>query len=523
MTDLLHTTFIGMAKRAWGRFAMADSTGQVLTYGRVLVGSRLLARRIARRSAAEEMVGVLLPASVGGALANIAALMAGKIPVNLNFTAGAEAMDAAVSSCNIRTIYTSKRFLQKAAIAPTSSMVFLEDILTGIGSIEKLTTLVRTRLTPTAHLCRIYGRDQTPDALATVIFSSGSTGVPKGVMISHANILANVDAMARVFPMTPVDCFIGVLPFFHAFGFTTSLWFPLIQGCGAAFHPNPMDAKVVGELTETYRGSMLVTTPTFCQAYLRRCTREQFSSLRFVIVGGEKLREPLAAAYRDTYGINLLEGYGCTEMSPVVSVNRPDVAPDGRPQLGTKAGSVGPPLPGVSVKVVDQGSGDGPLIDRDGLLLVTGPSLMRGYLGQPERTAEVMRDGWYVTGDIARVDADGFLFVTDRLSRFSKIGGEMVPHVRVETMLTELLGESCAAVTSLPDAARGERLVLFYTRQDVAPATVWNRLSETDLPRLWLPRPDSIFQIGEIPTLGTGKVDLRRLRQLAAERTAQPS
>jgi acyl-[acyl-carrier-protein]-phospholipid O-acyltransferase/long-chain-fatty-acid--[acyl-carrier-protein] ligase len=518
--DRLDARFIATARRSWSTVAMADSTGQELTYGRALTAALLLSRRIAERASGDDMVGLLLPASVGGALANIAALLAGKIPVNLNFTAGAEAMETAAAQCGIRAVITSKRFLQKASIDATPAMVFLEDLIAGIGGREKLTTLLKARLAPARTLVGRPTATGPMRELATVVFSSGSTGVPKGVMISHGNILANVESLAQIFPMAADDCFIGVLPFFHSFGLTGTLWFPLLQGCRVAFHPNPMDAKVVGELAEKHRGTMLISTPTFCQSYMRRCTREQFAHLKYAIVGAEKLREPLAAAFRAQFGIDLLEGYGCTEMSPVVAVNRPNVEDGHEKQIGTKVGSVGHPIPGVAVKIVDQDTKEGPLVNRDGLLLVRGPNMMRGYLGQPERTADAIQDGWYVTGDIARVDEDGFLFITDRLSRFSKIGGEMVPHIKIEDTINGILGEAASAVTALPDKARGERLVAFYTRQDLSPADLWERLCQTELPRLWLPRRDSLVPIEAIPTLGTGKVDLRRLKQLATERLA---
>jgi acyl-[acyl-carrier-protein]-phospholipid O-acyltransferase/long-chain-fatty-acid--[acyl-carrier-protein] ligase len=280
-----------------------------------------------------------------------------------------------------------------------------------------------------------------------------------------------------------------------------------------------MDAKTVGELAGTYRASMLISTPTFCHSYLRRCTKEQFAHLKYAIVGAEKLREPLATAFEQQYGVALLEGYGCTEMSPVVAVNRPDIDDPRHRQTGTKFGSVGHPLPGVAAKVVDRETGEGPIFGREGLLLVKGPNLMAGYLNQPERTAEVLRDGWYVTGDIALMDEDGFIFITDRLSRFSKIGGEMVPHLKVEEAINGILGEFSSVVTAVPDAARGERLVAFYTRADVAADSLWEQLNDTDLPKLWLPRRESLFSIETIPVLGTGKIDLRRVREMAVEKT----
>ncbi len=514
----LHHRFFESARRSWRQLAMADSTGQELTYGRALTAVLLFARAIRARTEGQDMVGLMLPASVGGALANIATLAAGRIPVNLNFTAGGESIAIAIERCRIRTIITSRAFLDKAGIAATPAMVFLEDIRASITGIDKVVAAAQARLAPLPLLRRWYGPTSNSDALATVVFSSGSTGIPKGVMLTHTNILSNIDGFADLFPMSGQDCFIGVLPFFHSFGFTATLWFPLLMGCAVAYHPNPMDAKVVGELAAAYKGTMLIATPTFANAYLRRCTREQFQHFRHVIVGAEKLRPSLADAFARQFGAELMEGYGCTEMSPVVSVN---FAHAGAP-VPSRPGTVGRPIKGVSAKVVDQHTGEGPLVGREGLLLVKGASMMRGYLGEPERTAEVLRDGWYVTGDIGSIDADGFITITDRLSRFSKIGGEMVPHLRIEDAINEALGDVCAAVTSVPDESRGERLVAFYTRPDVPPSHVWDQLSQTTLPRLWLPRRDHLFCVDAIPTLGSGKIDLHALRQLAVAKVGAP-
>jgi acyl-[acyl-carrier-protein]-phospholipid O-acyltransferase/long-chain-fatty-acid--[acyl-carrier-protein] ligase len=343
--------------------------------------------------------------------------------------------------------------------------------------------------------------------------------VPKGVMITHHNVLTNVDSLTQIFPMDERDCFIGVLPLFHSFGFTGTFWFPLLMGAGVAYHPNPMDAKTVGELVETHKATMLISTPTFCNAYIRRCTREQFASLKYAIVGAEKLRRQIADEFQEKYGIELLEGYGMTEMAPVVAVNQPEFTDAQGKRIGNRPGSVGHPIPDVAAKVVDQDTGEDLGVNREGLLLVRGPSMMIGYLNQPDRTADAMRNGWYATGDIAKIDGDGFIFITDRLSRFSKVGGEMVPHVRVEDAINAILGESACVVTAVPDVAKGERLVVFYARPDVAPDQLWEALCATDLPRLWLPRRDNLVPLEAIPTLGTGKMDLRRIKQMAIERT----
>lgn len=515
----LHTAFIHSARRHWGQLAAADSTGQTLSYGRLLTGALVLGDVIRRRTAGQEHVGLLLPSSVGGAVANLATLMAGRVPVNLNFTTGADVMQASKLAAGITTVITSTRFLDKSGLAATPDMVYLEDIRAEVTGPQRLMGLLRARLWPQRLLRRRVGDPRwSSSSPAAIIFSSGSTGVPKGVVLTHANLLSNVDSLSQIFHMHQDDCFIGVLPFFHSFGLTGTLWFPLLQGCAVAYHPNPMDAKTVGELAQTYKGSMLISTPTFAQSYMRRCTREQFAHIRYAIVGAEKLREPLARAFKETFGIDLLEGYGCTEMAPVVAANVPDQQHGGRTQVGTKPGSVGHPIPGVAVKVVDPDTGEGPLIDREGLLLVKGPNMMAGYLNDPVRTAEAIRDGWYITGDIARVDDDGFIFITDRLARFSKIGGEMVPHIKIEDTINDLLGELASAVTAVPCNVKGEKLVVFYTRQDVPPAELWDRLISSGLPRLWIPKRDDLVPIEAIPTLGTGKIDLQRLKQLAATR-----
>ena len=521
-SDLLHIEFVTAARRHWGKLAMADSTGQSLTYGRSLIGAMALGRLLARRTVGHTHVGTLLPASVGGALTNLALFFAKRTPVNLNFTIGPEALKGSIEQAGITTIVTSKRFLQKAELPELPGMIFLEDLRGDITGADKAMALLHARVLPRRYLRRAYGgRTITAQSVATIIFSSGSTGVPKGVMLTHANLLANVDSLTQIFPMGPSDCFVGVLPFFHSFGFLGTFWFPLLQGASVAYHPNPMDAKTVGELAATYKATMLISTPTFCGAYLRRCTKEQFAHLRYAIVGAEKLREPLATEFREKYGVSLLEGYGMTEMAPVVAVNRPNIDEPDEKQIGTKPGSVGHAIPGVAAKVVDRDTGADLAVGEEGLLLVKGPNLMLGYLHAPGKTAEVIRDGWYVTGDIAKLDEDGFIYITDRLSRFSKIGGEMVPHIRVEDAINAALGEIASAVTAVPDESKGERLMAFYVSATLTPELLWERLTETDLPRLWIPKRDSLLPIEAIPTLGTGKVDLRRIKELARERALE--
>lgn len=513
---LLHSRFLETAKRRWFSFAMADSSGKELTFGKALAGSLALARRIRAQCHDERMVGIMLPASVGGVLANVATLLAGKVPVNLNFTAGSEAMAAAVEQCQIRTVLTSRAFLAKAKVAQPEGAWFLEEVISEITLVERLGLLIAGLLMPARVIEWLFvDGERNPDNLATVIFSSGSTGMPKGVMLSHRNVLANVEGLARVYRVTEDDRLMGILPLFHSFGFTGTIWLPLVEGFGVVYHPNPLDAATIGALVQKYRATMLISTPSFCLGYTRKCSAEQFASLRYAVVGAEKLRDPIARMFKEKYGLDLLEAYGCTEMSPGVAVNAPDDPATGA--KGWKPGTVGRPLPGVAARVVDRETGRPVAAGTEGLLLVKGDNLMLGYLNAPEKTREVLRDGWYVTGDIASIDEDGFIRLTDRLSRFSKIAGEMVPHVKIEETLAEILGDSPCVVTAIPDESKGERLVAFHTSANVLPETLWLRLCESNLPKLWIPKRENLYYLGAIPVLGTGKVDLKKVRALALE------
>jgi acyl-[acyl-carrier-protein]-phospholipid O-acyltransferase/long-chain-fatty-acid--[acyl-carrier-protein] ligase len=308
---------------------------------------------------------------------------------------------------------------------------------------------------------------------------------------------------------------LGVLPFFHSFGYTYTLWFPLLNGFKAVFHANPTDAKAIGELAGAHHPTLFLSTPTFCLGYLRKCTREQFAGIRYLLVGAEKLRPALVKSFEEKFGLTPLEGYGCTEMGPVVSVNVID-----RERAAYKPGTAGRPLPNVSLRIVDPETLVQLPAGETGLLLVNGPSRMIGYLGEPERTAQSLVDGFYSTGDLACVDPDGFLQIVDRLARFSKIAGEMVPHLKIEETIHGILGDQPCIVIGIPDDQRGERLALLYTHPETTPGQVWQQLSETGLPRLWIPKRENMYLVDAIPTLGTGKLDLRAAKAKAIELAA---
>jgi acyl-[acyl-carrier-protein]-phospholipid O-acyltransferase/long-chain-fatty-acid--[acyl-carrier-protein] ligase len=382
---------------------------------------------------------------------------------------------------------------------------------------------------PAGLLERALGREKKValDDLATVIFSSGSTGDPKGVMLSHYNIGSNIAQLEQVFGLGKRDCILGILPFFHSFGFTGTLCLPAALGVGVVFHPNPLDSRAIGPLVRNYAVTFLLATPTFLQIYLRGCAPADFGSLRLVMTGAEKLPDRLAAAFEEHFGIRPMEGYGCTECAPVVAVNTPDFRSAGFHQVGVKRGKIGHPLPGVCVRVVEveqPEAGRSVPLGQPGLLLVRGPNVMQGYLGKPDKTAEVLRDGWYTTGDVAALDEDGFLQITDRLSRFSKIGGEMVPHIKVEEKLHELIeaAEHSFVVTGLPDEKKGERLVVLHKLSDAGLASGLEKLAQCDLPNLWKPRADQFFRVDHFPLLGTGKLDLRQVKELAEKFAGRP-
>jgi acyl-[acyl-carrier-protein]-phospholipid O-acyltransferase/long-chain-fatty-acid--[acyl-carrier-protein] ligase len=452
---------------------------------------------------------------------NFSALLMGKVPVNLNYTLSEESLSSCIQQCDIKTVLTSRAFVEKVKLKVSVDTLFLEEFAARPGTLERLSALMCAWLAPVRLLERSLGcRNPVQlDDLATVIFSSGSTGNPKGVMLSHYNIGSNIQQLEQIFGLDQKDGVVGVLPFFHSFGFTGTLCMPAVCGVRVVYYPNPLEAKAIGPLVQQYALTFLLATPTFLQLYLRACAPEDFGSLRVVMTGAEKLPERLAAAFEEHFGIRPLEGYGCTECGPAVAVNTLDFRAAGFRQVGGKRGKIGHPLPGMSVRIVETETGSPVPMGQPGLLLVRGPNIMQGYLGRPDKTAEVLKDGWYTTGDIAALDEDGFLQITDRLSRFSKIGGEMVPHVRVEEKLHEFAGaaEQLFVVTGVPDERKGERLVVLHKLADGKLEPCLEKLSKSDLPNLWKPRPDQFFHVEAFPYLGSGKLDLRKVREIAAE------
>ncbi|HEV2494908.1 MAG TPA: AMP-binding protein [Terriglobia bacterium] len=517
--------FLDTARRNWRRFAMADSTGRRLSFGEALVGAMLLRRLVLDECPSardERMIGLLLPPSVPTALLNAGIGMAGRVPVNLNYTSSLESLEISVRRCGMRSIFTSRKLAEHASLPETlggARLVMMEDFAQAMPRAHKAFYWAVARLLPRSILARwLIPRGLSFQSLATVIFSSGSVGAPKGVMLSHQNIISNIEAVQQAIHVTRSDCILGILPVFHAFGFTVGLWLPLVSGFSVVFHSDPREARTIAKLCRKYRATILVTTPTFAWEYVRRLAREDFASLRLAIVGAEKMTLELARAFKEKFGHELYQGYGSTELSPVVSVETPDDFEGAGLGPGSRRDTVGRPIPGVAARVVDLQTGSDSAPGAEGMLLIRGPSVMMGYLDDPARTREVIRDdGWYVTGDLARLDADGFITITDRLTRFSKIGGEMVPHAQVEEALQKALGTAQPrfVVAGIPDEQRGERLVVLHTELDLSVDELLRRLRDSSLPRLWLPKRENFFRVDTLPVLGSGKLDLKSVKDLA--------
>jgi acyl-[acyl-carrier-protein]-phospholipid O-acyltransferase/long-chain-fatty-acid--[acyl-carrier-protein] ligase len=514
------------ARKGWSREAMADSTGASLTYGQTLIRALVLGRVLARNWGPAEHVGLLVPPTVPAAVANLAVSLWGKVPVNLNYSASQSLVDASIDQCGITHVLTSAKVLDRFKITPKGRLIMLEEIPRQVRLADKLWAAFVAKFVPLGAMGAFVPglRDDRLDATATVIFTSGSTGDPKGVVLSHRNVLSNVHQVEEQVHLLPEEVLLGVLPFFHSFGFTITIWTALCLNKKVVYHFNPLESRMIGKLCEQHKVTLLTGTPSFSRYYLKSCEPRQFKTITHWIVGAEKLKAELARDIQATLGIEPMEGYGCTELSPVVAVNVPrDVElPGGRKVYGNRLGTVGLPVPGTAIKTVDPESGADLPVGAEGVIAVEGPQVMVGYLNKPDATAQVLKSGWYITGDLGYVDSDGFLRITDRISRFSKIAGEMVPHVSVESAIIETTGvdENQVAVTGVPDPKHGERLCVLYTDLGTSPAEVCKRLTAGPWPKVWLPSPRDFVHVEQIPITSTGKVDLRRLKEIAVNHGA---
>jgi acyl-[acyl-carrier-protein]-phospholipid O-acyltransferase/long-chain-fatty-acid--[acyl-carrier-protein] ligase len=501
--------------------------GSELRYDRVLAAALALSRHI-RTETQCARVGIVLPPGRAGLIANLAVVLAGKVPVNLNFTAGRGSIESAMRQSGIDRILTVDlvvRKMQEFPWLPTRQLLLIERIMPGLkGAAVRWGVLAK--VLPASVLAALLGLPRDGgDAEAALLFTSGSSGEPKGVILSHRNLLANVTQFSLRINLGPEDKVLGCLPLFHSFGCTVTLWWVLLDGIGMVTYPSPLEVPKLAALIEKHRVSLLLTTPTFLRGYLRKAKREQLDSLRLIVTGAEKLPPSLAVAFHEAFGKEVMEGYGLTETSPASNVNLPALPPTGDEREvmpSHRPGSVGQLLPGMAVRITDPLSGEPLALDQQGIIWFRGANVFPGYLNQPRRTEEVLQEGWLRTGDLGRLDEDGFLFIEGRLSRFSKIGGEMVPHESVEEHISRALGlegadERKIAVVGVPDPDKGEALVLLST---VAGETIKQEiiqlryaLLDRGVPSLWIPK--RMLRVTEIPVLASGKLDLRKCEDLA--------
>lgn len=489
-----------------------------------LLGASIALSRYLKKNCPEPRIGVVLPTGKGGIVANLAVVLAGKIPVNLNFTSPAESIESAKQQGGLTTIISARQMAKRLADFPwTPNVIHLDEALPPLKK-KILVWWIGGVVLPTSVLAGILGLPALGDhAEALLLFTSGSSGKPKGVVLSHRNILANVSQFAVFLDAQKDEVVLASLPFFHSFGCTVTLWYPLIEGVQTVTYPSPLEAKKISELVEQHRVTVMLATPTFLRAYLRKAEPHQLRSVRLLITGAEKLPNDLAEAIEARFGKEVLQGYGLTETSPVVSVNLPELKPT-RPgqsvQPCNRLGSTGKLMPGIAAEIRNPETDEKLSLHETGMLWLRGGNIFEGYLNAPEQNADVLREGWFKTGDIGRFDDDGFLYIEGRLSRFSKIGGEMVPHETIEQKIITILSmeqsERSIAVMGVSDAVKGEALVLLSSLQ-LDLATLRTALADAGVPNLWIPR--TIRRVEAIPVLASGKLDLAGCKKMAEQAT----
>jgi acyl-[acyl-carrier-protein]-phospholipid O-acyltransferase / long-chain-fatty-acid--[acyl-carrier-protein] ligase len=497
---LLHHEFIASARRVPHKLAFIDRAASIrLTYRRALSATLALAPRLRRLP--DHRLGIMLPNSVACAVSILATLMAGKVPVMINYASGAEQnMRYAKAKCNFKTVITAQALLKRLRCEASADMILVEEVMRTLSITERLAAMVRTTLPLAWLLATVHGGDS--DDTMLILFTSGSEREPKAVELSHRNIGSNVRAISQVFDIHDNDVFLAVLPWFHVFGQTAGLWLPLSLGLTLITHNNPLEFKTVNRFIREERPTVMVVTPYFLMGYSRQSVAGDFASLRAVVAGADKMPPWLAEAFQAKHGIPILEGYGATETSPVISVNLPDAH---------KPGSVGRPLPGVDVRIIDIDSGEPLPPGQEGKIQVRGDLVMKGYLGEASEVAAHIVGGWYDTGDTGTIDSDGYLWHRGRIKRFAKIGGEMISLARLERELEHILPTQveCCAV-ALPDDKRGSRITVALTGT-VDERDTLQKLAER-LPALAL--PGRFLVLDELPKMPSGKIDFRRTEEL---------
>jgi acyl-[acyl-carrier-protein]-phospholipid O-acyltransferase/long-chain-fatty-acid--[acyl-carrier-protein] ligase len=500
---LLHQQFVRMAKKHAQKFAVIDkSTGKSVTYSRALIGALILSSKFQKYD--KGFIGIMIPTSAGCALATVGALMSGRIPVMINYSTGAEAnAKYALKKCKFKTIITSKALLEKINCPVIEGMVMIEDIMAGVTTGDKLKAALKTKL-PVSMILNTIHKGNEDDTIA-ILFTSGSEKDPKAVQLTHRNISSNIESFGEYIHISESDILLANLVFFHIFGLTVNLWVTFYYGMTMVTYANPLDFQTVSNIAREEKPTIMVGTPSFFWGYLSKSQPGDFKSLRLMVAGADKCPDALREGFMKKHGVTLLEGYGATETSPVISVNSHEL---------NRPGSTGKVLPGVQVKLENFETGKVCQVREVGKIFVKGDLVMKGYYDDPELTAEVLDNGWYNTGDMGFLDEDGFLWHAGRFKRFAKVGGEMISLVKVENIMEKLLPEGVACcVVEVPDEKRGSYIVATVTRE--VNKTHILRLMMDELPIIALPR--EFIVIEQLPMMGTGKIDFRSVTRMVQE------
>ena len=529
MLDTIPVSWLKTAKRLSFRMAASDITGDSISHHRFITGVFAFTGLIAKKSP-EQNIGLLVPASVGGAITNMAVLALGKTAVNLNFTSSKESIQGAVKKAEIKTVYTSKKFLRKLddrgikikEILPQTKLIYLEDFKAELPKAKMLVTLLSVMLLPTRLLQWIYIKRTSLDDTAAILFSSGSEGEPKGIELSHKNLAVNSRQVADMLNTREDDVVMSTLPTFHAFGLLATTFMPLSEGIPIVCHPDPTDVVTIAKGVARNNATLLFGTSTFLRLYTmnKKVHPLMLKSLRMVIAGAERLNPKTREAFTLKFNINLLEGYGTTETSPVASVNVPDEFDTNywTTQYGNRLGTVGLPLPGTSFRIVDPSTLEELATEEDGLILIGGPQVMKGYLHDKAKTADVIEEiegsRWYRSGDKGHLDADGFLTIVDRYSRFAKLGGEMVSLSAVEETILKALGddELELVAVNVPDDKKGEKVILLIANE-MSAKDIKRKLLDADMNALLIPA--KFINVNAVPKLGSGKTDFSSAKKVA--------
>jgi acyl-[acyl-carrier-protein]-phospholipid O-acyltransferase/long-chain-fatty-acid--[acyl-carrier-protein] ligase len=512
----------GLKRRRFATAVIEGIDHTKLSRAKLLGAAAALSRHL-RKEFSDERIAIVLPASKGSMVANLAVTLANKVPVDLNFTMGRAANESCCRRANLRVAISATPFMERLKDFPWPERVLkLEELLPRMKR-QIILWWIMSALIPAGLLLRLLQiPKQGGHAEAILLFTSGTTGEPKGVVVSHRNVVGNVSQFRELLDARKTDAILGSLPFFHTFGSTVTLWYPLIEGVRIVTYPNPLEPARCAALIDRYKLTFLLATPSFLRLYLRKAEPEQLRTLRLIIVGAEKLPLDLASHFEKRFDKKVFEGYGLTETAPVVSVNLPDPEPKTlgeQVQSSSRLGSVGRLAPGMAAEIREPETDQKLSLFKSGMLWLRGVNIFEGYLDDPKRTAEILHDGWLKTGDIGRFDEDGFLYIEGRLSRFSKIGGEMVPHETIEQTIIDVLelsgrDERPIAIVGVQDQAKGEALVLL-SAVELDLAELRKKLQEAGVPNLWIPK--QVHRVDSIPVLASGKLDLKKCQALAAE------